>query len=1058
MLTAGVILVTMTTTQEVYHNPLPTQCPDPSTLSSALHHRDRFLYGQQVAGDFPDIKRDGPPDGSDPRHPTVAPGDRLVNGRTISLQAAVSPASLKEEKGEASERVRVKAGFEDLQHRVREKTRNRKSNSLGTQSKMFDDNTFKKGLCTGGCYTDGTFHGDERLDNQAKREMERETLRGNLRGRASDSTFKVQFSNSEVPGPYSLQTFPSHKGDDPARIAQAANVENWLEAHEQTTIYPRNTKLPSKHLNTIEKKTLENLNDSKEESIGMPQPEKSLFPFSGNSRPEGQGDKISASMATPAYSILKRQDQISQKHNANETKVNRRNKQERSLNRDKRLRETEHNSKGSNPPYSAYDNKGYLPAVKLNKVSFPSSHFVDEIEAENPSIPLQRQSGKSLPQHTSSRPNGMRTSQSHGHFHKEIRGLFNQLTAFETLARSLLKTLSTHGYGEDVGQGLNHKRFDRFKPFGQSKRTADNNIDDNSRKLSKSVFKPNITESEHSNHLSMNQKNDSSKPLNRFGSDTYGEHRDVIPTSTPAATTTTTTAASTSSTTTDTVSNHNANINTAKMNTVVSRLSTTQSLRKENHRDLPDESPAGPRPVFLYTQKTRKSHPFSSGRQQVVQRDTQKERLSPQIEMTSEEQDHEPSDPDLGPAMTLVLHCLPAPPVHTDLSFDLARAQGSNTSQTKGAETVSGIEDEGQWSIPPSGRVQSTESESLVADTYEDGKRNTPLKNHVMDLLSVMLELAGAYRTDNLGKVLGWDPSVIKRLSFVHPRCLNENFNFLKSATNIDGDMLQFVKALTSSASAPGEGLSGVSGPRTTVSLPGQLHPLNELTGRLADHKRIVPTPLKAKRITLARTMTKDSKRSFVQYVQTLRHRANDAELERSFRNGEALTTNTEQQKEHQRPSVSKWVLSQPQFSQGQGSQQNVLNPLAGGDASLSSSAHIVSKRPKAVPAFSRDAPLPWACPSVTRWRDLGLHVFPRYVQETSCGQSISRGGNAATTTTTINSTTCWFGFYHCRPTTSAVQVLVRHTGSCNDSRVPQNIRRHYFLSVLNISTGCVCA
>ena len=108
-----------------------------------------------------------------------------------------------------------------------------------------------------------------------------------------------------------------------------------------------------------------------------------------------------------------------------------------------------------------------------------------------------------------------------------------------------------------------------------------------------------------------------------------------------------------------------------------------------------------------------------------------------------------------------------------------------------------------------------------------------------------------------------------------------------------------------------------------------------------------------------------------------------------------------------------------------------------------------VTKRPKWTHALARGAPLPWVCASSTKWRDLGLHVFPRYVQETSCGEDTS-GDNR-------DNATCWFGFYNCQPSTSSVQVLVRHTGSCNDSRVPQNIRRHYFLSIISVSTGCVC-
>ncbi|KAL8571086.1 hypothetical protein ACOMHN_010547 [Nucella lapillus] len=134
--------------------------------------------------------------------------------------------------------------------------------------------------------------------------------------------------------------------------------------------------------------------------------------------------------------------------------------------------------------------------------------------------------------------------------------------------------------------------------------------------------------------------------------------------------------------------------------------------------------------------------------------------------------------------------------------------------------------------------------------------------------------------------------------------------------------------------------------------------------------------------------------------------------------------------------------------------QQQKRSGLNGTSTSnLTSQNRTSSKRTGPGHQFSPGNPLPWSCPSNTRWRDLGMHVFPRYVQETFCGEDNSNEDDNINN----NTPTCWYGFYHCRPTTSAVQVLVRHTGTCNDSRVPQNMRRHYFLTIISINTGCHC-
>lgn len=92
---------------------------------------------------------------------------------------------------------------------------------------------------------------------------------------------------------------------------------------------------------------------------------------------------------------------------------------------------------------------------------------------------------------------------------------------------------------------------------------------------------------------------------------------------------------------------------------------------------------------------------------------------------------------------------------------------------------------------------------------------------------------------------------------------------------------------------------------------------------------------------------------------------------------------------------------------------------------------------------------LPWSCPTITRWRDLGTHVFPRYIQETICDANRTSG--------IAQPMTCWYGNYDCRPNSVTVPVMVRHSGNCNDNRVPLELRRRYFLSAVEINTACIC-
>ena len=306
------------------------------------------------------------------------------------------------------------------------------------------------------------------------------------------------------------------------------------------------------------------------------------------------------------------------------------------------------------------------------------------------------------------------------------------------------------------------------------------------------------------------------------------------------------------------------------------------------------------------------------------------------------------------------------------------------------------------------------ENSTTLADADEK-KRASHQREELADVQSVSLlaDLVSGPKHSALTALLRWDPVITKRLSFVHPTCLNGKLDYAKSVTGIDANIVQLVKQLTDLFPFPDDSDAEEGG-------EGRREVLQRQDVQRQDTRRHAGLTVARGGPTERPAQNQDGDLAETSATGSFRP-SND----RPPWKGEARALAGSQSEE-----TEGWR------SVGQ-SERRVARSVA------------VTKRPKWTHALARGAPLPWVCASSTKWRDLGLHVFPRYVQETSCGEDTS-GDNR-------DNATCWFGFYNCRPSTSSVQVLVRHTGSCNDSRVPQNIRRHYFLSIISVSTGCVC-
>nr|KAG5707338.1 hypothetical protein BaRGS_005305 [Batillaria attramentaria] len=269
-------------------------------------------------------------------------------------------------------------------------------------------------------------------------------------------------------------------------------------------------------------------------------------------------------------------------------------------------------------------------------------------------------------------------------------------------------------------------------------------------------------------------------------------------------------------------------------------------------------------------------------------------------------------------------------------------------------------------------------------------------------------------RLGNLQHVLQWDNAIAKRVSLVHPDLVDEPLDFVMSMNNIDPDLLYHVQELTESGMR--------QPPDTDIS-----------RFLLADAR----TPWRVKRWV----QSEYSLMALRRYTKTLKksrkvHQTVVTDVIRSL-----LSTFRSGTGKSRAATTFGFMPVAPRSDRGLSKKMRKRGEGAG-----------VSRGTSRVP--------PWSCSVSTRWRDMGLHVFPRYIQETDC-----RRNNNSTHTPHSHPhphpdpdpPTCYDGHYHCRPTTTAVQVLVRHPGNCNDSRVPVNIRDYYFLSVVTIPTGCQC-
>ena len=405
-------------------------------------------------------------------------------------------------------------------------------------------------------------------------------------------------------------------------------------------------------------------------------------------------------------------------------------------------------------------------------------------------------------------------------------------------------------------------------------------------------------------------------------------------------------------------------------------------------------------------------------------------------------------------ALHSLFHCFGAGPSHLVLL-----SHGAATSSGRPQRTH---EDQGHGGNEERGLL--VEDSTTLADA--DEKRASHQREELADVQSVLLlaDLVSGPKHSALTALLRWDPMMTKRLSFVHPTCLNGKLDYAKTAPGTDANIVQLVKQLTdlfpfpadSDAEEGGEGRREVlqhqdvqrqdtrryagltvarGGPTerpaqrqeadlAELSATGSFRPSNDRPLWKGQARELAGSQSEE---TLAATHSGHPQRT----LEDQRHGRNE---ERGLLVEDSTTLADADEKK--RASHQRQELDEGWGSVGQ-SERRVARSVA------------VTKRPKWTQALARGAPLPWVCASSTKWRDLGLHVFPRYVQETSCGED-SSGDNH-------ENATCWFGFYNCRPSTSSVQVLVRHTGSCNDSRVPQNMRRHYFLSIISVSTGCIC-
>lgn len=82
----------------------------------------------------------------------------------------------------------------------------------------------------------------------------------------------------------------------------------------------------------------------------------------------------------------------------------------------------------------------------------------------------------------------------------------------------------------------------------------------------------------------------------------------------------------------------------------------------------------------------------------------------------------------------------------------------------------------------------------------------------------------------------------------------------------------------------------------------------------------------------------------------------------------------------------------------------------------------------------------PCTCDSRVEWTDLGEHVYPRHLRQTTC-----------------ISTHCWFGHNRCTQIYYTVRVLARKTLPHEDSLLPEALRSDWTFLDRIVSVGCLC-
>ena len=89
----------------------------------------------------------------------------------------------------------------------------------------------------------------------------------------------------------------------------------------------------------------------------------------------------------------------------------------------------------------------------------------------------------------------------------------------------------------------------------------------------------------------------------------------------------------------------------------------------------------------------------------------------------------------------------------------------------------------------------------------------------------------------------------------------------------------------------------------------------------------------------------------------------------------------------------------------------------------------------------SHPRPSDWTCRSESRWRDLGMRHYPRFVREVVC-----------------TSDTCYHDFYTCTPDYYSLVVLTtRHPRHGAETALPDQLRDDWIFNTVNVSVACMC-